>query len=64
MLAYPEGYAKPLIKVIEAALIPTLTLTLGLAGGRRAGTDGATMSVPTLFGLCAAGRWSASGSTA
>lgn len=30
VLAYPEGYAKLLIKVIEAALMPTLTLTLGL----------------------------------
>ena len=54
VLAYPEGYAKLLIKVIEAALMPTLTLDPRLAGGRCAGTDGATMSVPTLFGLCAA----------
>ena len=30
LLAYPEGYAKLLIKVIEAALMPTLTLTLAL----------------------------------
>jgi multisubunit Na+/H+ antiporter MnhB subunit len=30
VLAYPEGYAKLLIKVIEAALMPTLTLTLAL----------------------------------
>jgi multisubunit Na+/H+ antiporter MnhB subunit len=29
-LAYPDGYAKLLIKVIEAALMPTLTLTLAL----------------------------------
>ena len=30
VLAYPEGYSKLLIKVIEAALMPTLTLTLAL----------------------------------
>jgi multisubunit Na+/H+ antiporter MnhB subunit len=30
VLAYPEEYAKLLIKVIEAALMPTLTLTLAL----------------------------------
>jgi multisubunit Na+/H+ antiporter MnhB subunit len=30
VLAYPEGYAKLLIKVTEAALMPTLTLTLAL----------------------------------
>jgi multisubunit Na+/H+ antiporter MnhB subunit len=30
VLAYPDGYAKLLIKVIEAALMPTLTLTLAL----------------------------------
>ena len=29
-LAYPEGLAKPLILVIEAALLPTLALTLAL----------------------------------
>jgi hypothetical protein len=29
-LAYPEGFAKPLILVIEFALKPTLTLILGL----------------------------------
>ena len=29
-LAYPEGFAKPLILVIEFALLPTLTLILGL----------------------------------
>lgn len=29
-LAYPEGYAKPLIVVIELALMPTLTLILAL----------------------------------
>jgi multisubunit Na+/H+ antiporter MnhB subunit len=29
-LAYPEGYAKPLILVIEFALMPSLALTLGL----------------------------------
>jgi uncharacterized MnhB-related membrane protein len=29
-LAYPQGYAKPLILVIEFALMPTLTLILGL----------------------------------
>jgi len=29
-LAYPEGYAKPLIIVIEFALMPSLALTLGL----------------------------------
>jgi len=40
-LAYPEGLAKPLIIVVEAALLPSLALVLGLllAGtpGRRAG---------------------------
>jgi multisubunit Na+/H+ antiporter MnhB subunit len=30
VLAYPDGYAKLLIKVIETALMPTLTLTLAL----------------------------------
>ena len=30
VLAYPEGYAKLLIIIIEAALMPTLTLTLAL----------------------------------
>jgi multisubunit Na+/H+ antiporter MnhB subunit len=30
VLAYPDGYAKLLIKVIEAALMPTLVLTLAL----------------------------------
>ena len=29
-LAYPDGLAKPLIKVIEWALLPSLALTLGL----------------------------------
>jgi multisubunit Na+/H+ antiporter MnhB subunit len=29
-LAYPDGYAKPLIKVIEWALLPSLALTLAL----------------------------------
>jgi hypothetical protein len=29
-LAYPEGFAKPLILVIEFALMPSLTLILGL----------------------------------
>jgi multisubunit Na+/H+ antiporter MnhB subunit len=29
-LAYPEGWAKPMIVVIEAALMPTLVLVLGL----------------------------------
>jgi hypothetical protein len=29
-LAYPEGLAKPLILVVEFALMPTLTLILGL----------------------------------
>ena len=29
-LAYPQGFAKPLILVIEFALMPTLTLILGL----------------------------------
>jgi multisubunit Na+/H+ antiporter MnhB subunit len=29
-LAYPEGLAKPLIKVVEWALLPSLTLTLAL----------------------------------
>jgi hypothetical protein len=29
-LAYPEGLAKPLILVIEWALLPSLALTLGL----------------------------------
>jgi multisubunit Na+/H+ antiporter MnhB subunit len=30
VLAYPDGYSKLLVKVIEAALVPTLTLTLAL----------------------------------
>ena len=36
-LAYPEAVAKPLIVVIELALMPTLTLILGLLllGGPR-----------------------------
>jgi hypothetical protein len=29
-LGYPSGFAKPLILVIEFALMPTLTLVLGL----------------------------------
>ena len=29
-LAYPEGWAKPMIVVIEIALLPTLTLVLAL----------------------------------
>jgi hypothetical protein len=29
-LAYPDGYAKPLILAIEWALMPSLTLTLAL----------------------------------
>jgi hypothetical protein len=29
-LAYPEGWAKPLILVVEFALMPSLALTLGL----------------------------------
>jgi hypothetical protein len=29
-LAYPPGVAKPLILVVEFALMPTLTLILGL----------------------------------
>jgi multisubunit Na+/H+ antiporter MnhB subunit len=39
-LAYPDGWAKPLILVIEGALLPSLTLVLGLllagAPGRKA----------------------------
>jgi multisubunit Na+/H+ antiporter MnhB subunit len=30
LLAYPEGWAKPMIVVVEVALLPTLTLILGL----------------------------------
>jgi multisubunit Na+/H+ antiporter MnhB subunit len=39
LLAYPEGFAKPLILVIEFALMPSLTLILGLllAGSPRRG---------------------------
>jgi hypothetical protein len=39
LLAYPEGYAKPWILVIEFALMPSLTLILGLllAGSPRRG---------------------------
>ena len=29
-LAYPDGWAKPMIVLIEAALMPTLVLVLGL----------------------------------
>ena len=29
-LAYPQGFAKPLIVLIELALMPSLTLILGL----------------------------------
>jgi hypothetical protein len=32
-LGYPNGFAKPLIKVIEIALMPSLALTLGLMAG-------------------------------
>lgn len=42
-LAYPEGFGKPVIIVVEAALMPTLVLVLGLllAGlPRRNGADG------------------------
>ena len=53
-LAYPEGFAKPLILVIEFALMPTLTLILGLMllGAPRRGET--TVTAGTLFGLCAA----------
>ncbi len=54
-LAYPEGFAKPLIIVIEVALLPSLavTLTLLLIGPpQRSGPR--PMNAPTLFGLCAA----------
>jgi hypothetical protein len=53
-LAYPEGFAKPLILVIEFALMPTLTLILGLMllGAPRRGES--AVSAGTLFGLCAA----------
>ena len=54
VLAYPEGYAKLLIKVIEAALMPTLTLTLALLVAGAPERTAPTMNVPTLFGLCAA----------
>ena len=30
LLAYPEGWAKPMIVIVEVALLPTLTLILGL----------------------------------
>jgi hypothetical protein len=30
VLAYPDGFAKPLIVTIELALLPSLTLVLGL----------------------------------
>jgi multisubunit Na+/H+ antiporter MnhB subunit len=30
LLAYPQGWAKPMIVVVEVALLPTLTLILGL----------------------------------
>jgi len=52
-LAYPEGFAKPLILVIEFALMPSLTLILGLMllGAR---SEQGAMNAGTLFGLCAA----------
>lgn len=40
-LAYPEGWAKPLIVVIEVALLPTLTLVLALLMNGPASRGGA-----------------------
>ena len=53
-LAYPDGYAKPLIIVIELALMPTLALILALLLAGAPQTAGPAMSGGTLFGLCAA----------
>jgi hypothetical protein len=35
-LAYPEGFAKPLILIIEAAVVLSVAATLALLGARRA----------------------------
>ena len=53
-LAYPEGYAKPLIVIIEVAMMLSVARHAGPAAGRPAGTDDEAMSSTTLFGLCAA----------
>jgi uncharacterized MnhB-related membrane protein len=58
-LAYPEGWAKPLIVVVEVALLPTLTLVLALlmngqparpfasAGGPSAGPPPSRPAIPS-----------------
>ena len=53
-LAYPKGYAKPLIVVVEVTLTAFDRRDARPAGGRPAGADPAPMSAATLFGVCAA----------
>ena len=52
-LAYPPGVAKPLILVIEFALMPTLTLDPRPDAAGRPTARSGCMSDATLFGLCA-----------
>ena len=63
-LAYPDGYAKPLIIVIELALMPTLALILALllAGAPR--TAGRSDERRRRCSACAPRCWSASACTA
>ena len=53
-LAYPSGYAKPLIVVVEVALTLSIACGTGHARRRPAGTGATAMNAATLFGLCGA----------
>ena len=53
-LAYPAGYAKPLIVAVEFALTLSIGVALGLLAAGPAGTGATAMNAATLFGLCGA----------
>ena len=63
-LAYPVAYAKPLILIDRGRDDADDRGDARPAAGRRAGTERATMSAATVFGLCACGGWWGSASTA
>ena len=50
-LAYPQGYAKPLILLIEAALTLSIAVALGLLALGAPGQETAAMNAVTLAGL-------------
>ncbi len=62
-LAYPPGWAKPLILVIEIVLTASIAVALALLRHRAAGAGAAAMS-GTILSACSARRWSASACSA